>query len=75
MQTLEGVIKSVGSKNSVVVAVSYLYKYRKYKKTVVKTTKIAAHNDIEGLVVGDKVSLIKTRPFSKTQHFKVAKKI
>ena len=73
MQTLEGIVKSVGSQNSVIVAVEYLFRHRKYKKTVVKTTKLAAHNNIEGLKVGDKVSLVKTKPYSKTKHFEISK--
>ena len=75
MQMLEGIVKSVSDKNSIIVTVEYLYRYRKYNKTVMKTAKLAAHNEIEGLKTGDKVRLVKSKPYSKTKHFKVMEKL
>lgn len=75
MQKLEGIITSVKMKNTVSVAVPYIYHHPKYKKILKKTTKLLAHNELEGLKEGDKVSLIKTKPYSKRKHFKVLEKI
>lgn len=73
MQVLEGVVMAIPAKNSVIVTVSYIFRHRKYKKTVKKTTKLAAHNEIEEIKIGDKVQLVKSRPYSKTKHFRVLK--
>lgn len=70
MQTLKGIVTAIPAKNSVIVAVSYIFHHRKYKKTVKKTTKVAAHNEIEEVKIGDTVHLVMSKPYSKTQHFR-----
>ncbi len=75
MQKLEGIITSVKMKNTVAVAVPYIYQHPKYKKILKKTTKLLVHNELEGLKEGDKVSIVKTKPYSKRKHFKVLEKI
>lgn len=75
MQTFNGIVKSIGSPDSVVVGVTYIFRHPKYLKTLTRLTKLAAHCDIPNLKVGDKVQIIKSRPFSKTKHFKVIAKL
>lgn len=70
MQSLEGIVTSNKIKNTVTVTVSFVMKHPKYKKIIHRTTKLAAHTDKE-LKVGDKVRLVKTKPYSKTKHFRV----
>lgn len=73
MQTLKGKVIAVPVKNTVIVAFDYVFRHRKYKKTTKRTTKLAAHNEIDGIKVGDVVTLVKSRPYSKTKHFKLVK--
>lgn len=75
MQKLEGIITSVKMKNTVSVAVPYIYQHPKYKKILKKTTKLLAHNELENLKEGDKVMIMKCKPYSKRKHFIVIKKI
>ncbi len=75
MQKFEGVIVSVKGVNSVVVTTDYIFRHKKYKKILTRTTRIAAHNEIENLKTGDRVELVKCRPYSRTKHFRVTKVI
>lgn len=75
MQTFEGTVTSAKSKNTVLVEISYSRKHPKYHKVLKKTTKILAHNETEGIKEGDKVEIVKSRPYSKQKHFIVNKKL
>lgn len=75
MQKLEGIITSAKTKNTVTVAVPYIWHHPKYQKILKKTTKLLAHNELEELKEGDKVTIMKCRPYSKRKHFKVIKKV
>lgn len=56
---------------TVVVAVTRLYQHPTYKKTVKKVTKFKAHDEGNKCKVGDKVSIIETRPLSKDKRWSV----
>lgn len=75
MQTFKGVVVSAKTAKTVKVVVGYTYKHPKYKKILKRTTNLLAHNEIEGIKAGDKVEIIKSKPFSKLKHFSVLKKI
>lgn len=75
MQKFEGIIVSSKTPKTVIVTTDYIFRHKKYKKILTRTTRIAAHNEIEGLKNGDQVELVKSRPYSKTKHFTVVKKI
>lgn len=75
MQKFEGTITSAKTPQTVAVEIVFFAKHPKYKKVLKKTTNILVHNEIDGLKEGDKVELVKTRPYSKLKHFKVVKKI
>ncbi|MBI3888024.1 30S ribosomal protein S17 [Candidatus Microgenomates bacterium] len=75
MQTFKGTVVAVKTLNTVKVAVEYIYRHPKYKKILKRTTKLLAHNELEGLKGGDLVEIIKSKPYSKLKHFKVVKKI
>lgn len=66
---------SIKAAQTAIVALDRVVSHPKYKKIMKKTTKLAVHNQIEGLKIGDKVQIVKTRPYSKTKHFKVTKSI
>lgn len=54
---------------SVVVAVESTRPHPKYKKVVKRTSRIKAHNEIEGVKVGDVVRIESGKPISKQKHF------
>jgi small subunit ribosomal protein S17 len=68
-----GKVVSDKMQKTVVVAVTRLFQHPVYKKTVKKVVKFKAH-DAEGICkLGDKVSIIETRPISKDKRWAVLK--
>jgi len=72
MQRFEGTVTSVKTPQTVAVEIVFFAKHPKYNKVLKKTTKLLAHNEIDGVKEGDKVAVIKSRPYSKLKHFKVS---
>ena len=60
---------------TVVVAVEELEQHKLYKKPVKRTVKFHAHDEKNDAPVGDKVSLMETRPLSKTKRWRVVEVI
>lgn len=60
---------------TVVVAVEELEQHKLYKKPVKRTVKFHAHDEKNDANVGDKVSLMETRPLSKTKRWRVVEVI
>ena len=60
---------------TVVVAVEELEQHKLYKKPVKRTVKFHAHDEKNDARVGDKVSLMETRPLSKTKRWRVVEVI
>ena len=56
---------------TVVVAVEELEQHKMYKKSVKKTVKFHAHDEKNDAHVGDRVSIMETRPLSKTKRWRV----
>ena len=56
---------------TVVVAVEELEQHKLYKKPVKRTVKFHAHDEKNDANVGDKVSIMETRPLSKTKRWRV----
>ncbi len=56
---------------TVVVAVKRLSQHPVYKKTIKKVTKFKAHNEENKARIGDKVSIIESRPLSKDKRWRV----
>ncbi len=56
---------------TVIVAVKRLTQHPVYKKTIKKVTKLKAHDEENRCKIGDKVSVIKSRPLSKDKRWKV----
>lgn len=69
-KVITGVISSVKMHKTVVVKISYKVKHPLYKKLIIRTKKIKAHDEI-GAVVGQTVKIIETKPVSKQVTFKV----
>lgn len=68
-----GKVVSTKMAKTVIVEVIHTYAHKLYKKTVRRSRRFAAHNEMEGVSVGDTVRIMETRPISKTKHFTVTK--
>lgn len=75
MQSLKGIVIKSKTPQTVIVAGQFVMRHPKYKKIMTQTTKLAAHNELPDIKVGDKVKIVESRPYSKTKHFKVLEKI
>ena len=69
--TLSGIVVSDKGNKTVVVSVSRFVKHAKYGKYYKIDKKYKAHDETNKYKVGDKVSLISTRPISKDKKWKV----
>ena len=65
-----GVVKTA-MKDTATVEVSRYVKHPKYKKYQVKTKKYLVHDPGNSVKVGDKVTIVATRPISKRKSFVV----
>jgi small subunit ribosomal protein S17 len=58
---------------TVVVSVERLTQHPFYRKTIKKISKFKAHDEENKCSIGDKVSIIESRPLSKDKRWKVLK--
>jgi small subunit ribosomal protein S17 len=65
-----GVVVSDKMQKTVTVALVRRYAHGLYGKQVVRTSKVAAHDE-QGAKAGDTVRLIETRPLSKNKRWRV----
>lgn len=70
-----GNVVSTKMSKTIIVEVTRTRAHPVYKKTVRRSKRFAAHNEIDGIAVGDSVRIAQTKPMSKTKHFKVAEKL
>jgi small subunit ribosomal protein S17 len=70
-KTREGVVASTGMDKTAVVSVSTRKPHPLYRKTMVRTTHLYAHDENNELRVGDRVRLAETRPLSKTKRWRL----
>lgn len=66
-----GIVMSDKMQKSVVVRVDRLVKHPVYKRYVRKRTKFMAHNEIDGVGIGDQVRIEETRPLSARKRWRV----
>jgi len=66
-----GVVVSDAMDKTVVVAVEQTVRHRLYKKAVKRTKKLKAHDERNEAAIGDKVSVVETRPLSATKRWRV----
>ena len=66
-----GIVASDKMQKTVVVRVDRLIKHPTYKRYVRRRTKFMAHNEIDGLSVGDQVRIVETRPLSAHKRWRV----
>ena len=70
-KTRIGIVVSDKIDKTVVVAVKDLEQHKMYKKLIKKTVKFKAHDENNEAHVGDKVSIMETRPLSKDKRWRV----
>jgi len=66
-----GVVVSAKMAKTVVVAVERLVRHDLYRKTIKRTSRFMAHDDV-GVKRGDRVRIVETRPLSKNKRWRVA---
>lgn len=66
-----GIIASDKMQKTVVVRVDRLVKHPTYKRYVRRRSKFMAHNEIEGVSIGDQVRIVETRPLSARKRWRV----
>jgi small subunit ribosomal protein S17 len=66
-----GVVVSAKMAKTVVVAVERLVRHDLYRKTMKRTSRFMAHDDV-GAKRGDRVRIVETRPLSKRKRWRVA---
>jgi small subunit ribosomal protein S17 len=67
-----GIVVSDKMDKTVVVAIEERFKHPLYKKTVKKTHKFKAHEELNSCGIGDKVRIVETRKLSKDKNWRVA---
>tara|TARA_B100001057_G_C22702685_1_gene892428 strand:- start:741 stop:986 length:246 start_codon:yes stop_codon:yes gene_type:complete len=68
---LSGVVISANSNKTIIVNVTRRIKHKLYKKIIRQTKKYHAHDENNEFNVGDLVSIIEAKPFSKLKKWKV----
>lgn len=71
---LHGVVVSTKMTKTVSVQVDRTVLHAKYQKRYTVSKKYLAHNELEGLQVGDKVIIEETRPLSALKRWRVVTK-
>ena len=67
----DGTVVSTKMDKTVVVAVVERVRHRRYQKTLQRTTKLYAHDEVNDLKEGDRVRVAETRPLSKLKRWRV----
>jgi small subunit ribosomal protein S17 len=70
---LEGVVTSDKTDKTIVVTVQRRFKHPKYSKFLFKSAKYHAHDEKNEAKVGDKVTIIESRPYSKMKNWELYK--
>ncbi|HEY3144028.1 MAG TPA: 30S ribosomal protein S17 [Acidimicrobiales bacterium] len=67
----EGVVGSINMDKTAVVVVTTRKPHPKYRKTMVRTSKLFAHDESNEARVGDRVRIAETRPMSKIKRWRL----
>ena len=70
-KTRTGVVVSDKMDKTVVVAIMDNVRHPLYKKIIKRTVRIKAHDEANECRIGDRVSIMETRPLSKDKHWRV----
>jgi len=67
----DGTVVSTKMEKTVIVAVVERVRHRRYQKTLQRTTRLYAHDEVNELKEGDRVRVQETRPLSKLKRWRV----
>ena len=70
-KTRVGIVVSDKMDKTIVVAVEQKVKHPLYKKYVMRTKKLKAHDELNECGMGDKVEVMETRPLSKDKNWRL----
>ena len=70
-KTRVGKVVSTSMDKTIVVAIEDNVRHPKYGKIMKRTVKISAHDEKNECNIGDKVSVMETRPLSKTKRWRL----
>ena len=73
-QQFTGVVVKTAMKDTATVRVDRYVKHPKYKKFQIRSKMFLVHDPGNTAQVGDKVTIVATRPISKLKRFKIAGK-
>jgi small subunit ribosomal protein S17 len=68
-----GIVISNKMQKSIVIKVENRYRHPIYSKTIIKTKKYLAHDELEECNIGDQVLVEECRPLSKRKRWKLVK--
>lgn len=75
MAELQGTVVSTKMVKTVVVKVERKFRHAKYSKVIIRHKKYKAHNELDGVKMGDSVLIEESKPISKDTKFVVVKKL
>jgi small subunit ribosomal protein S17 len=70
-KTFIGIVESNKMEKTIVVRVERLVKHKTYGKYIKRSTKLTADDPENTCNIGDKVSVVATRPLSKTKRWRL----
>jgi small subunit ribosomal protein S17 len=70
-KTITGIVTSTSMAKTITVKSERKVQHPRYKKYTKKYTTCYAHDEKEAAVLGDKVMLAETRPYSKMKHWRL----
>lgn len=71
----QGVVVSNKMQKTVVIKVERTLRHPKYGKVITRAKKYYAHNEAAPLQIGDKVTIMETRPLSKLKRWRVVTEV
>lgn len=72
-KTRVGKVVSSKMQKTIVVAIEELVQHKLYKKAVKRTVKFKVHDENEEANLGDRVSIMETRPLSREKRWRLVK--
>ena len=70
-KTFVGLVESNRADKTIIVRIDRLVKHRAYGKYIKRSTKLTAHDPENTCNIGDKVSVMATRPVSKRKRWRL----
>lgn len=72
-KSITGIVTSRSGDKSIKVTYDYKIRHPLYNKEIKQKTVVHAHDEANECAVGDRISIMETRPLSKLKRFRVVK--